>query len=560
MLALLLLSEARFSNYIRSLILSGLLSSLLILPLAQNGNMAKASASLPKIKDGNYLLALVTKETYLGRYAPGDLVRIPAYLSSREMSLRKEANEHLIKMYNAARLDGVTLTAVSAYRSYDYQKQLFESNVRRFGEKEANRSSARPGQSEHQLGTTVDFGGTGADWTSRFANTAAGRWLRDNAYRYGFVMSYPPNSEHITGYVYEPWHFRYIGIDSAGEWKKSGLVLSEFLKTNPQYYSNYPDNIPVTSVELNKQSVTIPPGRKITLIATIKPADATNKKVTWISSNDAVAKVNSSGEVKGMGEGEATITAVTDDGNKKAVCLVTVEYIEVTGVTISEKELVLATREVFTLTAVIAPDNATNKDVTWESDNPDIASVNANGVVTVKDVGEAVITVTTVCGNKQDACFINVPYVAPENISLNHDEYTLYLSGIRNRVQLKEIIEPANTSYIDIIWHTGEGNIAAVENGLVTAAGSGTTVITAEMVDPEITAVCHITVIDDGIMYGDVNGDKEVNVQDAIMILRHVVGLVSLTDACKQAADVTGSGDIAVQDAIKILRYVVGLY
>ncbi|NLA46732.1 MAG: M15 family metallopeptidase, partial [Firmicutes bacterium] len=105
-------------------------------------------------------------------------------------------------------------------------------------EEAANRFSARPGQSEHQLGTTVDFGGTSADWTTGFANTKQGKWLLNNAHLYGFALSYPEGKESVTGYIYEPWHFRYIGVAVAKEWKESGLVLCEFLKTKPQYFDN----------------------------------------------------------------------------------------------------------------------------------------------------------------------------------------------------------------------------------------------------------------------------------------------------------------------------------
>ncbi len=193
---------------------------------------------LKVIADGDYLLALVTKETTLpSDYEPDDLRPVPDYMyPSRDMKLRKEALDHLIKLWHAAEQDEVILHILSAYRSYDYQKGLFQSYAERHGEEAANRFSARPGQSEHQLGTTVDFGGTPFDLTADFADTEQGRWLAENAHHYGFALSYPESKEHITGYVFEPWHYRYIGVDAAVEWKESGQTLKEYLETKPQYF------------------------------------------------------------------------------------------------------------------------------------------------------------------------------------------------------------------------------------------------------------------------------------------------------------------------------------
>jgi len=190
------------------------------------------------ISDGDYLLALVTKETTLkSDYVPADLKPLPDHLkTSEEMYLRAEALEHLKKMAEAAAEDGVTLKVASAYRSYDTQKYIFEDYASRHGKDEANRFSARPGQSEHQLGTTADFGGTAVDFSAEFASTDQGHWLAENAHYYGFALSYPEGKEDITGYIYEPWHYRYIGVDEAIKWKESGLTLKEYLEQQPQEF------------------------------------------------------------------------------------------------------------------------------------------------------------------------------------------------------------------------------------------------------------------------------------------------------------------------------------
>jgi len=139
-------------------------------------------------------------------------------------------------MWEAARGEGVELLVTSAYRCYDTQDELFRNYASRHGEEKANSFSARPGQSEHQLGTAVDFGGTPADHTPAFAATTAGSWLAEHAHRYGFAMSYTEGTSEITGYIYEPWHFRYIGVEAAAARQESGLVLVEFLTQQPQFW------------------------------------------------------------------------------------------------------------------------------------------------------------------------------------------------------------------------------------------------------------------------------------------------------------------------------------
>lgn len=183
------------------------------------------------IADGNDLLAPVNKQTTLRpEYEPEDLQPIPLYMKPpREMKLREPALRKLTALWHAAEFDGVALTVISAYRSYDYQKDLFQRYADSHGEKAANRFSARAGQSEHQLGTTVDFGGSAVDLKTEFAETDQGRWLAENAHLFGFVMSYPQDSEHITGYIFEPWHYRYVGVKAALEIKDSGLTLTEYL-------------------------------------------------------------------------------------------------------------------------------------------------------------------------------------------------------------------------------------------------------------------------------------------------------------------------------------------
>ena len=158
-----------------------------------------------------FLLKRVDKSTLLpAGYEPADLVALDGSglsLSRKGHRLRKSAYEALLEMDKAARKDGITLLVSSAWRSYDYQGTVFARNVAESGRAEALRVSAPPGASQHQLGTAMDFG----DITDAFASTAAGRWMSRNAGNFGFSLSYPQGQEAITGYVWESWHYRYIG-------------------------------------------------------------------------------------------------------------------------------------------------------------------------------------------------------------------------------------------------------------------------------------------------------------------------------------------------------------
>ena len=112
----------------------------------------------------------------------------------------------LLQMVSAARADGVTLLFSSSYRSYEYQEAVYEREVKTYGQQAADRESARPGTSQHQLGTAIDFGSI----TDAFAGTRAGRWLAAHAREFGFSLSFPKGYEEVTGYRYESWHYRYI--------------------------------------------------------------------------------------------------------------------------------------------------------------------------------------------------------------------------------------------------------------------------------------------------------------------------------------------------------------
>jgi len=187
-------------------------------PITEDG-AAFLSDIAPLLDLDPIVLRLVDKDHPLpAEYAPSDLVDLVDLNSDADrltlnqdgLSLRQVILPDLLAMTDAAGEEGVILDISSSYRSYAYQEWLFQYWVGELGREEAERVSARPGTSQHQLGTTVDFGSV----TPAYADDPGGIWLADHAWRYGFSLSYPDGYEEITGYAYEPWHFRWIGQEA----------------------------------------------------------------------------------------------------------------------------------------------------------------------------------------------------------------------------------------------------------------------------------------------------------------------------------------------------------
>jgi D-alanyl-D-alanine carboxypeptidase len=182
----------------------------------------------------SFRLVLVDRSYALPQdYAPKDLVSLPAFgvptVGGRDLLLRREAADHLKDLVAGAAADGEELVVASAFRSYLDQGYTHERLKSIYGS-EADAMSASPGHSQHQLGTAVDFTNSVAAYQVQpvFGQTGAAWWLQSHATRYGFVLSYPPGKDE-TGYQFEPWHYRYIGVENAGRLQKSGLTLQEFL-------------------------------------------------------------------------------------------------------------------------------------------------------------------------------------------------------------------------------------------------------------------------------------------------------------------------------------------
>ncbi len=197
------------------------------------------SKMYPTTKSGNDLLVLVNKKYYLvSSYAPSDLVNVTTsgirVKSGGSYYVRNILINDLKALNDQAKSQGVDLSVISAYRSYSQQVSTYNYWVSYNGgnTNAADQVSARAGHSQHQLGTAVDFStkDIGDAIGDSFTNTKAEKWLRNNAWKYGFALAYPSGYESTTGYAHESWHFRYIGVSNATQWHTSGKILELWLR------------------------------------------------------------------------------------------------------------------------------------------------------------------------------------------------------------------------------------------------------------------------------------------------------------------------------------------
>lgn len=166
-------------------------------------------------------------------YIKGILIANKSYAlpSTYNPGVDSTAYSALQEMFTAAKNDGISLYVISDFRTYEYQQGLYQRYVNRSGKAEADRYSARAGHSEHQTGLAFDLNSL----EQSFGKTAEGKWLKEHCHEYGFIIRYPEDKEAVTGYMYEPWHVRYLGKDISADVYESGLCLEEYLGITSVY-------------------------------------------------------------------------------------------------------------------------------------------------------------------------------------------------------------------------------------------------------------------------------------------------------------------------------------
>ncbi|WP_088840565.1 Ig-like domain-containing protein [Listeria sp. ILCC797] len=251
--------------------------------------------------------------------------------------------------------------------------------------------------------------------------------------------------------------------------------------TNDNYiFDNYLGNITVTKgtavtgVSVSPTTSAINVGSSTQLSATVLPSNATNKNVTWQSSNAAIASVDSNGRVTAIKPGTATITVTTADGNKTATALITVNPIAVTGVSLLPTSSTINEGSSVQLAATVSPSNASNKNITWRSSDTTVATVDATGRVTGIKSGTAVITVTTNDGSKTATATITVqnPSVIPTSVTISRTGYSF---EVGDSYQVQASVKPDNATNKSVTWASSNPNVASVDSsGVVRVLSPGT--------------------------------------------------------------------------------------
>ncbi|GHV32320.1 hypothetical protein AGMMS4952_22480 [Spirochaetia bacterium] len=254
-----------------------------------------------------------------------------------------------------------------------------------------------------------------------------------------------------------------------------------------------PETVTVSGVTLNKLSLNLTVGASEALNAAIAPENATNKEVTWTTSDSTVATV-SGGTVTAKATGTATITVSTTDGAKTANAAVTVTQ-PVSGISLNPESLSLTVGATGTLTATVAPSNATNKAVTWTTSNSAVATV-SGGTVTGVAAGTATITASTTDGGKTASTTVRVSELLPETVTVSGvtlNKLSLNLT-VGASETLNAAIAPENATNKEVTWTTSDSTIATVTDGVVSAVSAGTATITVSTTDGGKTASAKVTV------------------------------------------------------------------
>ena len=256
-------------------------------------------------------------------------------------------------------------------------------------------------------------------------------------------------------------------------------ITSNVITSNSNKTSNTPSKVAVSSISFSSSTTGINVGGSKKLSVIIKPTNASNKSVTWSSSNTSIVSVDQNGKITGKKVGSATITATTKDGGKKATCKVTVtaNTVTVQSIKLNVSTLTIAKGGFTYLSTTITPSNATNQGVTWSSSNSSIVSVDQTGKITGVGVGTATITATTKDGNKKASAKITVSAPAVSSISMSASSSTIYIGKY---LYPTITYNPSDATGKSVTWSSSNTSIATVDNtGKVTGVAEGNVTIKA---------------------------------------------------------------------------------
>lgn len=286
-------------------------------------------------------------------------------------------------------------------------------------------------------------------------------------------------------------------VDSEGNVK--GIAVGEaYITVSAAGYQAVANIKVINTISLN--SISIPKNLQLkeqsssTLNVTFNPSNATNKKVTWKSSNPNVATVDSSGNVKAIAPGTATITVISSDGGKVATCNVEVTALskKLTGISLNKTELSMELDTEETLTVIFNPEYAENKNIKWSSSNTKIAKV-SNGKITPVKPGKVEIKAVSEDGNYEAVCQVTILSPPIESIKFAQAKQSVALGST---ITLKTISTPTDTAINNPIWTSSDETVATIKDGVLTALKLGTTVITISNEDGSIKAETTITVVE----------------------------------------------------------------
>ena len=180
------------------------------------------------------ILMIANKYYTLDNFEPKNLVNITSEYGGNNFYIQDIAFENYKKMYNDIKKENLKIIIKSAYRSYQYQNKIYNNYVKKDGKTLADTYSSRPGFSDHQTGLAIDIGTNTTINLEDFENTLEYKWMIKNAHKYGFILRYPKNKENLTGYMFESWHYRYVGTNVATYIKNHDLTFDEYY----EYYLN----------------------------------------------------------------------------------------------------------------------------------------------------------------------------------------------------------------------------------------------------------------------------------------------------------------------------------